>query len=399
MKQRRLQWKIIPDEGGQALTEFVIVIPIMLLFFFAMIQYFSIVQASQLGNYAAFVAARVYSVNESWDSTNAPDEAQKAASIVLAPIARPALNEIGGDTSFGSDISSIMSDLNSINGGKLLNDVRTFGEGYAMAQYVRFNSDLLGGSVSCSLTNYNGGTVTQVVVTIDYPQPIYVPGLTGLWKMLGGTNIYAALNPQAANLTGIPKYLLPIYAGNSDLQNDVSQLSQYDSSLGSTVQNFISGLPVVILPYIDVQSECSIGYSAWSGTVRLPDSIDDNSETNNNSPVNQESQLFSQAQSDQTQYTNACNTASSACTTMTQDYNSWQAAQAAYQANPTAQNKTNMDAAESAYNSSVSANTTAQSNVTTWETAVNGDYSQIQQITGQQMQSVQGVNCNCCPPN
>jgi Flp pilus assembly protein TadG len=398
MKQRRLQWKIIPDEGGQALTEFVIVIPIMLLFFFAMIQYFSIVQASQLGNYAAFVAARVYAVNESFDSTNAPDEATKAASIVLAPIARPALNEIGGDTTFGNDISSVMSSLNSINGGKLLADARTFGEGYAMAKYARFNSDILGGSVSCSLEAYNGGTVTQVVVNINYPQPIYVPGLTGLWKMLGGQNIYASLNPQAAGLTGIPKYLLPVYAGNSTLQSDVAQLSQYDSGLASSVQNFISGLPVVLLPYIDVQSECSIGYSAWSGTVKLPDTIDDTSETNNDSPVGQESQLFSQAQSDQTQYTNACNTASSACTTMTQDYSSLQAAQAAYNSNPSSQNKTNLDAAQKAYDSSVSANTTAQNNVTTWENAVNNDYDQIQQITGQQMQQVGGVDCKCCPP-
>lgn len=398
MKRRRLQWKIIPDEGGQALTEFVIVIPVMLLFFFAMIQYFSIVQATQLGNYAAFVAARVYAVNESWDSTNAPDEAQKAASMVLAPIARPVPGEIGGDTSFGNDISGIISDINSI-GGTFGYDVTRYGEGYAMAQYVRFNANLLGGGVSCSLTNYNGGSVTQVVVNIDYPQPIYIPGLTGLWKMLGGTNIYAALNPQAANLTGIPKYLLPIYAGNSSLQSDVQQLSQYDSSLGSSIQNFISDLPVVLLPYIDIQSECSIGYSAWSGTVRLPNDVTDNSQTNNTSPVGQEAQLFQQAQSDQTQYTNACNTASQACTTMTQDYNTWQAAVAAYDADPTAQNKTNMDAADNAYNSSVGANTTAQNNVTTWENTVNGDYQQIQNLTGQTMQSVQGVNCNCCPPN
>jgi hypothetical protein len=139
-----------------------------------------------------------------------------------------------------------------------------------------------------------------------------------------------------------------------------------------------------------------MGYSPWSGTVRLPDSVSDNSQTNS-SPVNQEAQLFSQAQSDQKQYTNACNTASSACTTMTQDYQAYQAAQQAYNADPTSQNKTNLDAAQTAYNSSVSANTTAQNNVTTWENAVNGDYSQIQQITGQQMQSVQGVDCNCCP--
>src|SRR5579859_3900672 len=215
MKRRPLRWKVIPDEGGQALTEFVIVIPIVLLFFFAMVQYFSIVKATQLGNYAAFVAARVYAVNASYD-TNALDSAQKAASIAIAPVARPVYDEIGGDTQFGSDVSGFIGSLTSIvSGSQFATEALQFGEGYVMSQYVRFNSSLLGGSVSCSLTNFSSSSPTQVVVTINYPQPIFIPGLTTLWKFIGGTNIYASLSAQSAGLTGIPKYLLPLYAGNS----------------------------------------------------------------------------------------------------------------------------------------------------------------------------------------
>ena len=76
MKQRTLQWNVVKDDGGQAMTEFVIVIPIILLFFFAMLQYFANVQASQLANYAAFVSARVYAVRASIDANDANDKAR-----------------------------------------------------------------------------------------------------------------------------------------------------------------------------------------------------------------------------------------------------------------------------------------------------------------------------------
>ncbi len=95
-----------------------------------------------------------------------------------------------------------------------------------MSQYVRFNSSLLGGSVELQFDEFQCVPApTQVVVTINYPQPIFIPGLTTLWKFIGGTNIYASLSAQSAGLTGIPKYLLPLYAGNSSYMSDVSQLS------------------------------------------------------------------------------------------------------------------------------------------------------------------------------
>ncbi|HSY43395.1 MAG TPA: TadE/TadG family type IV pilus assembly protein [Candidatus Acidoferrum sp.] len=314
MKRRTLQWKVLPDEGGQALTEFVIVIPIVLLFFFAMLQYFSIVQATQMGNYAAFVAARVYAVSESCD-TNAQTEAQTAAAIVLAPIARPVPGEIGGDTSLGSAVNDLESTLGSFTGTKLGADIYDYASGYLMANYIRLNPNILGGSLTCGLTNFTSSSPTQVVVTLNYPQPIYVPGLAEMWNFITGSNIYQSLNPTAQGLSGIPKYLLPLYAGTLPGQNYLSDLSEYDSGAANSLQSFgsslLSDLPTVLLPYVNIQSECAIGYSGWSGVPRTPDDTSDSSATDTNLDNSEQNiQNYNTANSN---YTNAVNAAKTQC--------------------------------------------------------------------------------------
>lgn len=396
MKRRPLRWNVIPDEGGQALTEFVIVIPILLLFFFAMVQYFSIVQSTQLGNYAAFVAARVYAVNASYD-TNALATAQKSAYIAIAPVARPVLDEIGGNTEVGSAVNGVESWIQSLaqsSGSQLAVEALDFGEGYLMASDVRFNSDLLGGSIACGLTNFTSSSPTQVVVTINYPQPIFVPGLTSLWKMLGGTNIYGALSAQSAGLTGIPHYLLPVYAGNSPIQSDVSQLSQYDSSLGNSVQNFISELPTVLLPYIDIQSECAIGYSDWSGIVRLPDTVADSTGSATNNPMAQ----VEQTQTDQNNYSNAVQVATNACSNETNAYAAYLAAYQQAQNEPTnSQAQAQLQQAEKTYSNFYQSNITAQSAVNNDAGILNQDFQNLGGVAGQNPPTVGGVNCPTCP--
>ncbi|HTR43688.1 MAG TPA: TadE/TadG family type IV pilus assembly protein [Pseudomonadales bacterium] len=306
MKRRKLQWNVIPDDGGQALTEFVIVIPIVLLFFFAMVQYFSIIQASQLGDYAAFCAARTYAVAGAVD-TNAQSEAQSAASIALAPIARPVPGEIGGNTSIGQDVSGLVSEMSSIAGSSTLAaDALNYCEGYFMANYVRFNSKLLGGSVTVA----QQGTPAQVDVTINYPQPIYIPGLAGLWNFVGHGNIYSDLSPNAQGLSGIAGQLLPIYAGNSSIQNFSSELAQYDSSASSSLNSIVSSIPVVLLPYVNIQSKCSMGYSSWSGVPRVPPGAN---ATDTSGVTNADDSAVQQEQQAQSDYTNAVATAKTDC--------------------------------------------------------------------------------------
>lgn len=391
MKRRRLQWNVIPDEGGQALTEFVIVIPVMLLFFFSMLQYFAIVQSTQLGNYAAFVAARVYAVSESCD-TNAASEAETAACIALAPVSRPVPNELGGNTGIGSDINQVETWIGTV-GGTFGQDLYDFASGYVMNQYVRFNGDVLGGGVSCVMTNYNSGP-QQVDVTINYPQPIFLPGLQSLWTFLGGSNMYASLSSQSAGLTGVPKYLLPIYAGNSSYLSDVSELSQYDSSLGSTIQGLVSDIPVVLLPYIDIQSECAMGVSPWSGTPRMPDSIANDTSSTNNSGAD----LLNKTQSDKTVYSNVVEQATLACQNETNAYNAVVLAQQQYESNPTNTTyQSDLTQAKQTYSNFYYSNITAQANVTGPENTLNGDINQLPSINGHSMQDVGGVSCPSCP--
>jgi hypothetical protein len=414
MKRRTLQWNVIPDEGGQALTEFVIVIPIVLIFFFSMVQYFSIVQATQLGNYAAFEAARVYSVRGAVD-TNAVSEATIAASLAMSPVARPVPGEIGGSSL--STISSAISDITSILSTIIGSQATDILEGYGMAEYVRYNSDLLGGSVNCSVTNFNFNSPTQVVVSINYPQPIYIPGLAELWKFLGPSNIYSGTQPLANGLTGIPKYLLPVYAGNLPGQSYLNDLQQYDSgaatSLESLYNNLASDLPTVLLPYVNIQSECAMGYYAWSGIVRGPDMIPNTQSTND--PLAQ----VEQTEQAQQAYSNAMENAKQACQNVTNAWQQYETAKSNYKNNNNSANLTALQNAEETYSQDYYSNLDAGTTLTNDMNALNTDLQNEPSIHGstptvsgstnasafngdnsgsQTAPTVGGLNCPCtCP--
>ena len=252
MRSRRLKFLgLLKDDQAVALTEFAIVIPIVLLFFFALLQYFSVAQASQLANYAAFVAARVYAVRASIDPDDAQDKAQTAAAMAMAPVAAPVPGELGGPN-VGSDFGSF---LNPVMGSKIGN----FLAGYAMAKYVRLNSDLLGGSVTAKVQ----GDPKQVDVTISYPQPVFIPGLMEMWNFVMGDRIYQSMKPLRQGLSGIPSKVLPVYETADQTQSLQNLLNQFDSGMAGKIGSIGSSIPTVLLPYINVQSKCSIGYSDW----------------------------------------------------------------------------------------------------------------------------------------
>lgn len=235
------------DDGGQALTEFVIVIPIILLLFFAMLQFFADVEAAQLGNYAAFMSARVYAVDNSVDSSGSQDKAQKAAAWALAPIAGPAPGEanLGGIV---PGVGTLVNFMNGLKAGKIA-------LGYATAEYGRFG--VLGGSVS---NNVEGSSPPQqqVHTTINYPQPIFVPGLASLWNFVTGDKIYYSMKPLRQGLGGLPGAILPVYETYNQAQQLQQQLAQFDPNIPK-----LPDLPVIILPYVNIQSKCSMGYANW----------------------------------------------------------------------------------------------------------------------------------------
>lgn len=390
MRARKLQFfGIAKDENAVALTEFAIVIPIVLLFFFAMLQYFSIVQASQLGNYAAYVAARVYAVRASIDANDAKDKAETAAAMALAPIARPVPGEFGGP-SFGSGLGGV---FNTFLGSKAGN----FAAGYVMAKYVRLNSSLLGGGVTVT----NEGSPKQVNVTINYPQPIYVPGLAEMWNLVTGDKIYLSMKSLRQGLGGIPGTLLPVYETMDQAQQLDQLLAQYDPGLAGSISSFVSSIPVVLLPYINVQSKCSIGYSDWGSKdpdyrPRKPASGDesDNSGGTDNPDVTGAQDKVNKANQDRKNYEDAVPDAKQKCNDMC---NAKADLAAAHQrddpvlndpkASADAKSKAQADLNkyQSAYDAAVSANDAAQAKLESARQAVQDD-------TGQSMPS---VPCNC----
>jgi hypothetical protein len=380
MKRRTLHRAVFRDDGGQALTEFVIVIPVVLLFFFAMLQYFATFQASQLGNYAAYVAARVYAVRASIDANDAKDKAQQAASMVLAPIAAPA----AGELSVGGLVPNF-GVINTLMGNKL----SKFGIGYAMAQFGRF--DVLGGGITFNLT----GNPQQVDCTINYPQPIFLPGLASLWNFVTGDKVYTSMKPLRQGLNGVIGTVLPVYEGDEQAQKAEQQLSQFNLNLPQ-----VPNLPDILMPYVNVKSKCSMGYEDWqldNGGPRLPakgDEPDGSGQSNNQQLQNQQQQL-QQAQQAQQNYQNAVSDAKRKCQDLcTADANLSAAhakddpiindPKASAQAKANAQ--TDLDDAQQKQQQAESANSTAQSNLNNSADAVN-------QLTGQDLPA-EPCNCN-----
>ena len=390
MRARKLQLVgVVKDENAVALTEFAIVMPIVLLFFLAMLQYFAIVQASQLGNYAAYVAARVYAVRASIDANDAKDKAETAAAMVLAPIARPVPGEFGGP-SYGSIFGGV---LNTILGNKFGN----FAAGYVMAKYVRLNSDLLGGGVTAKVE----GTPKQVNVTINYPQPIYIPGLAELWNLVTGDRIYLSMKPLRQGLGGIPSIILPVYETLDQAQQLEQLIAQYDPGLAGSLSSFVSSIPVVMLPYINIQSKCSIGYSDWGSKdpdyrPRKPSTGNesDSSGTTTNSDVTGAQQKVEKTDQDRKTYESAVADAKAKCNSMCQAKQDLAAAHGRDDPvlnNPKAsvadkaKAQADLNKYQAAYDAAASANATSQSNFESARQAVESD-------TGQSLNS---MPCNC----
>ena len=148
---------IFKDDHAQALAEFVLVFPIIMLVFLLIIQHLITVQASLVGNYAAYVACRVYAVRASLDPVDAEDKALAAASLAYAPVSRLMPGESG------LPVGSPGTYLPTGAQGSLAN-VASLVEGYAVARYIRLNEKVSGGSVNIN----SSGAPAEVTVEINY---------------------------------------------------------------------------------------------------------------------------------------------------------------------------------------------------------------------------------------
>ena len=298
MKRHPLQWNVFRDDGGQAMTEFVIVIPVILLFFFAMLQYFAIVQAEQLANFAAFESARVYAVRASVDPKDADSKAKLAASMVMAPVASPMPGEIPLAGSYISMGNNMLSSFIPPN-------LTKYFEGLAFAYFFRFG--VLGGSVSNTI---NG---SQIDCTINYPQPIFIPGLSGMWNFLSKDktkNISTDTLPLESGLGGLIKVQETVNQYQSQFD---SYASDFNNLFGTSITP--PTIPQILLPYVNVQAKCSVGYSQWAGAPRLPNDTTDTSGTDTN--LSNSQQALKDYNTDNINYSNAVAKAKNDCTTIT----------------------------------------------------------------------------------
>lgn len=128
------------NNRGQSMIEFVIVMPVLILFAMAIMQLALIATANIMTNYAAFSAARSYSVYKN------KDIAKRAASVALIPISH--------QSSGGALDSAISKILEKIPIPEWANDLIATGRRYLYAQdntsvshsgnttFVRYNFQL-----------------------------------------------------------------------------------------------------------------------------------------------------------------------------------------------------------------------------------------------------------------
>lgn len=221
---------IVEDDKAQALAEFVLVFPVIILVFMLIIQHLIIVQAALVGNYAAYVACRVYAVRASLDPDDAEEKATTAAALVYAPVSRMMPGELSlpvgsPDTFLPAGAQSVLENIAP------LGNIVALGSGYAVARYVRLNKQVSGGSVNISTTAAPG----EVIVEINYAQPVLIPGLAEIWKLTGGKrDINKDLAPMGEGLDGWSP----------------------------------SGMPGMY-PVVNVKSKCAMGMEDWGSDADM----------------------------------------------------------------------------------------------------------------------------------
>ncbi|MEI6970806.1 MAG: hypothetical protein WCL44_04750 [bacterium] len=212
------------NDKAQALAEFVLVFPVIVLVFLLMLQHLIIVQASLVGNYAAYAACRVYAVQASIDKEEAKEKAIKTAALVYSPVSRLMPGEVGLPSG-GLDSCLPAGTQAALESVVPLGTVLSLVEGYVVARYIRLNEDVSGGSIKIETS----GNPAEVVVEINYAQPVLIPGLSELWKVTGG---------------------------GRDIAKDLAPMAD---GLEGWSLNGLAGL----YPSVNVRSKCAMGYEDW----------------------------------------------------------------------------------------------------------------------------------------
>ncbi len=178
--------RIFKADEAQAMTEYVIVLPVVLLVFFAAVQTMAIAQTVQMVNYAAFASARSYATEYAKfqrdnglgtdQHTAAQDRAFLVACMALAPVST-GQNPNPGYTTLPDEIPGGFLNLRNVASDDRI--PQSVMEGFAVAYTYRvkdFQAQLINGTADSSRAT--------VRVTFNYKLPLLVPGLAEMWNYL-----------------------------------------------------------------------------------------------------------------------------------------------------------------------------------------------------------------------
>lgn len=263
------------DERAQAMTEFVIVIPLVLFLFFAMLQTMMMAKASQLSNYAAFAAARSYATSfskffgETEDGNEAHDKAleraKNTALLVMAPISH---------AQAGEALPLWRPMRNNVKGmPQVVQQFYGLAEGYVTAMIFRMKGFTL---------NLSGGAddpKSVVKVSFDYVMPISIPGFAEMWN-------YLRIRDKSASMLETFDLGAPFVDPGemtSALQSVLEGLATVGDIVGGgafggltdQIENLMNSLYgggyAGALYNVTLKAKSVCGFEPWSGTVRTDD--------------------------------------------------------------------------------------------------------------------------------
>jgi hypothetical protein len=271
--------RIGSDERAQAMTEFVIVIPLVLFLFFAMLQTMMLAKASQLSNYAAFAAARSYATSfskffgESGDGNDAHDKATERAKntalLVMAPISHAQAGEA----------LPIWRPLrNSVkNQSQKVQELYGLAEGYVTAMIFRmkgFNLTLSGGA---------DDPKSVVRVNFDYLMPISIPGFAEMWNYLRVRDKSASmletfdLGAPFVDPSEMSSALTSVLDGLGAVEDIVDDIGGggvfggITDQIESIAEILYGGGYAGAMHNVTLKAKSICGFEPWSGTVRTDD--------------------------------------------------------------------------------------------------------------------------------
>ena len=253
MSKGALRPAFLRDVRAQALTEFVLVMPIILFFFLALVQYLMVAQASQLGNYAAYAALRSYVVH--MDGENDPETmAQLSAAMIYSPISNPFPRE---DDAYASHIAGVTDHEMNMAGTRphMASILRDMLYPFADIAWARLGFHQRGLELHAPPPEH--AALNQRTLILTYYLPLWLPGFRSLWNFIAGESLRDSFSVQIGGYPSMPirskcTMGLERWSGQLRFRKDLDNGSTKDSVLTHLGEAFVANqeeLERVVLEY------------------------------------------------------------------------------------------------------------------------------------------------------